>query len=107
VRLQIEIRLDWLYHKSKYHSWRRGRRAGFRADDNFHLREMPTKSSTTGSESVSRQSAQFRDREQGFEDVVKKGFSRQRTVVFAGHTLAVVPHGNEGGKFNVRHLTRG
>ena len=40
----------------------------------------------------------LRDGEQGLEDVVKKRLSRQRTVIFARHALAVMAHGNEGGE---------
>jgi hypothetical protein len=29
--------------------------------------------------------------------VVKKGFARERTIIFARHALAVVTHGDKGG----------
>ena len=38
--------------------------------------------------------------EKSLDDVMKKGFARERTIVFARHALAVVTHGDKGGEFH-------
>jgi hypothetical protein len=40
-----------------------------------------------------------------FYNVMKKGFARERTVIFTRHALAVVAHGDKGGEFHVPILS--
>jgi hypothetical protein len=40
-----------------------------------------------------------RNGNQCFEDVMEERLARQHTVIFSGHTLGMVAHGNEGDKF--------
>jgi hypothetical protein len=46
--------------------------------------------------SIHHHSLNFRNCKKCFDDVMEKGFARERTIIFARHALAVVTHGDKG-----------
>jgi hypothetical protein len=55
--------------------------------------------------SINQHGFNFRDSQQSFDDVMKKRFAREWAVIFAGHALTVVAHGDKGGEFHVPYFT--
>jgi len=80
----------------------------FGAVDDFDLWEMFAQTIHHGVRiGINNHLVNFRNSQQGFDDVVKQRLARQHAVILARHALAVMAHGDEGNKADVfiRHCS--